>query len=105
MSLVNWFIRTFTHPLIHYSLGEDLYYVTAPGIRPRCWYSVETFPERFPTGTFEGGVEINTEDGRRYCRKVFYFAFFSVKGGKKVRGSWSDELVKDYCLCVPALPQ
>jgi hypothetical protein len=101
-----WFIRTFTRPTIHYSLDEAFYYVTAPGVRPRFWYSVEAFPERFPTGLFDGGVEINTEDGRTYCRKVYDFVFFSIKGGKVVRGSWSDEKVKDYCLCsVPCPPR
>jgi hypothetical protein len=103
--MFNWFIRIFTRPTIHYSLDEQFYYVTGGGIRPRCWYSVKTFPERFPTGMFDGGVEINTEDGRTYCRQLFDFAFFSIQGGKRVRGSWSDEMVKDYLCCPTVLPQ
>lgn len=90
-----------------YSLDKSSFYVRDGFNRPRAWLSTVVLTEE-PTnsGAFGPGfVHITLSDGKSYYRKIWDFAWWSVKSGEKVKVKMPEkpseittesELVKDY---------
>lgn len=86
--------------LMIYSSDRKYYYIAGTGKPPRYWFSVDVIagevPEEKRHASLDGWLQIKTDDGRTYHRRVLPFAFYDLKSGARVSIPKRDDFYLDY---------